>query len=62
MKHEVIEYTLGGRQAKVEFHETPEGVKVRVTFESEPTHSLEQQRDGWQAILSNFARYVEENP
>ena len=25
----------------------------------ETTHSLEQQRDGWQAILSNFARHVE---
>ena len=34
------------------------GVNVRVTFDSEPTHSEEQQRDGWQAILDNFARHV----
>jgi uncharacterized protein YndB with AHSA1/START domain len=26
---------------------------------AEPTHSLEQQRAGWQAILNNFKRYVE---
>ena len=26
---------------------------------SDPTHSIEQQRGGWQAILDNFARHVE---
>ncbi len=41
------------------FADTPGGVKVQVTFDTEPTHSLEQQRDGWQAILNNFGRYVE---
>jgi hypothetical protein len=33
-------------------------VTVTVTFDSEPTHSEEQQRAGWQAILDNFARHV----
>jgi len=28
-------------------------------FESESTNPIEQQRDGWQAILNNFKRYVE---
>ncbi len=37
----------------------PDGVGVRVTFDSELTYSIEQQRAGWQAILDNFARYVE---
>jgi hypothetical protein len=28
-------------------------------FDGEQTHSVEQQQSGWQAILDNFARYVE---
>ncbi|MDX9758626.1 MAG: SRPBCC domain-containing protein [Bacteroidota bacterium] len=57
----LIEYAFGDRTARVEFAETPGGVRVRVTFESETTHTIEQQRDGWQAILDNFARHVEAN-
>jgi hypothetical protein len=37
----------------------PTSVAVRVTFDSEPTHSIEQQRGGWQSILERFARYVD---
>jgi uncharacterized protein YndB with AHSA1/START domain len=59
VKHQLIEYSFGDRAAKVEFANSPKGVRVRVTFDSEPTHSMEQQRDGWQAILNNFARHVE---
>lgn len=55
----VIEYSFGERAAKVEFTEKPEGVSVRVSFDAESTHSIEQQRAGWQAILNNFARHVE---
>ena len=54
----LIKYAFGDRTAAVEFAETPEGVNVRVTFDAETTHPLEQQRGGWQAILDNFARYV----
>ena len=61
VKHKLIEYSFGDRAAQIEFAESPESVRVRVTFESEPTHSIEQQRDGWQAILNNFARHVEAN-
>jgi uncharacterized protein YndB with AHSA1/START domain len=57
--HKLIEYSFGDRTAQVEFTEDPQGVTVRVTFDSEPTHSIEQQRDGWQAILNNFTRHVE---
>ena len=56
--NELIEYSFGDRTAKVEFSETPGGVRVRVTFESEDVHSIEQQQAGWQAILDNFARHV----
>lgn len=50
---------LGDSELRVEFSEGPEGVTVRETFDSEPTHSEEQQRAGWQAILDSFVRYVE---
>jgi len=59
VKHKLIEYSFGERAARVEFAETPKGVKVRISFDGETTHSVEQQRDGWQAILNNFARHVE---
>jgi uncharacterized protein YndB with AHSA1/START domain len=59
VEHKLIEYSFGDRTAQVEFAPGPDGVGVRVTFDSEPTHSIEQQRDGWQAILNNFARHVE---
>lgn len=59
VKHELIEYSFGDRAARVRFSDGPNGVRVLVTFDSEPTHSFEQQRDGWQAILNNFARHVE---
>ena len=41
------------------FDEGKDGVTVRVTFDAEETHSVEQQRGGWQAILDRFARHVE---
>ncbi|MEZ5941073.1 MAG: SRPBCC domain-containing protein [Planctomycetaceae bacterium] len=59
LEHQLIEYEFGGRLAQVEFSETDEGTIVRVTFDTEDTHSAEQQRAGWQAILNNFASHVE---
>ncbi len=59
VENELIEYSFGERTARVEFTDRADGVKVRVTFDSEPAHSIEQQRQGWQAILDNFARHVE---
>jgi uncharacterized protein YndB with AHSA1/START domain len=61
IKHELIEYSFGDRTATVEFNKIPNGVRVRVTFDGEATHSVEQQRQGWQAILENFARHAEEH-
>ena len=59
VKQELIEYSFGDRVASVAFSEGSHGVTVRVTFDSEETHSIEQQREGWQAILNNFKRHVE---
>jgi uncharacterized protein YndB with AHSA1/START domain len=61
IRHELIEYSFGNRTAQVAFIPGADGVAVRVTFDSEPTHSIEQQRQGWQAILDNFARHVQAN-
>jgi uncharacterized protein YndB with AHSA1/START domain len=57
--HRLIEMEFGGRAAVVEFIPKDQSVVVRETFDSEETHSVEQQREGWQAILNRFARHVE---
>lgn len=54
-----LEYTFGERKAVVEFTEEGDQTHVRVSFEPEETHSLEQQQSGWQAILDNFKRHIE---
>ena len=54
----LLEYSFGERAGRVEFKDGPAGVTVTVTFGSEPSHSEEQQRTGWQAILDNFAKHV----
>lgn len=59
IENELIEYAFGDRTAQVHFAKVADGVKVTVEFESEETHSIEQQQQGWQAILDNFKRYVE---
>ena len=58
VEHQLIECQLGDRVLRVEFIPGAQGVTVRETFDTEPTHSIEQQRQGWQAILDNFARHV----
>ncbi len=57
--HQLIEYSFGDRAAQVEFSERQGGVNVRVTFDAEETHSIEQQQSGWQAILDRFKNYAE---
>ncbi len=59
VKHELLECSLGDRQLRVEFLPEARGVTVRETFDAEETHSIEQQRQGWQAILNRFAKHVE---
>ncbi|MFC3853046.1 SRPBCC family protein [Salinispirillum marinum] len=55
----LIKYEFGGRDATVEFNDGSDGVLVRVSFDSEDTHTEEQQREGWQAILNRFKQHVE---
>jgi uncharacterized protein YndB with AHSA1/START domain len=60
-EHALIEYDFGDRHTKVEFSETPEGVKIVETFDPENENPEEMQRSGWQAILDNFKKYIESN-
>lgn len=56
-----IDYTIGdGRKVSVAFSTDHGKTLVAETFETESLHPLEIQRDGWQAILNNFKRHVEE--
>ena len=57
--NQLIEYSFGNRVAVVEFLPDTNAVTVRVTFDAESEHPVEQQREGWQAILNNFAKHVE---
>lgn len=56
-----IEYRFGERIGLVEFADGAAGVTVTVTFDAETTHSEDQQRTGWQAILDSFSRHVAGN-
>ena len=62
MPNELIEYTFGDRVGVVEFIPGSSGTTVRVTFDAESENPVDMQRQGWQAILDNFARYVEAQP
>lgn len=60
--NKLIEYTLGDRRkVNVVFSILCNETEVIETFEAESTHSIEQQREGWQSILNNFKKYVEGN-
>ena len=57
--HEKITYTFGDRLAEVIFKQEGSAVLVKISFDPETVYPIEQQQAGWQAILNNFARYVE---
>ena len=58
--HRLIEYTLGdNRKVSISFSSEGKQTKIVETFEAENENSLELQKNGWQAILNNFKKYVE---
>lgn len=58
--HELIGYTLDdGRKVTVSFAVNGTETTISETFEAESENSVELQRGGWQAILNNFKKYVE---
>ena len=60
IEHEKIVYTIAdGRKVITTFEEMDESTKVTTVFDAESESPIEMQRDGWQAILNNFKKYVE---
>jgi uncharacterized protein YndB with AHSA1/START domain len=57
---QLIEYIFDERNVSVNFTESSDGILVKVSFDPESIHPEEQQREGWQSILNNFAKYVSE--
>ncbi|RAW03517.1 SRPBCC family protein [Pseudochryseolinea flava] len=58
----LIAYKMSdGRGVTIKFEANGNQTKVTETFDAENTHSIEQQRAGWQAILDNFRKYTESN-
>jgi uncharacterized protein YndB with AHSA1/START domain len=54
-----LHYSLGpDREVVVQLTHAGEQTQVSQTFTPEETHSLEQQRAGWQSILDNYKKYV----
>jgi uncharacterized protein YndB with AHSA1/START domain len=58
IEHQLLEYSFGDRSAQVLFEQVGENSKVTVEFDTEDENAVEMQREGWQAILNNFARYA----
>ena len=57
---ECITYTMDdGRKAKTNFTQKEGYTEVITVFDAETQNSIEVQKGGWQAILDNFKKYVE---
>ena len=54
-----ISYQFGERAADVSFESKDTLTVVTIVFDAETVFPPEQQQQGWQAILDNFKRYVE---
>ena len=61
-ENQLLEYTLGdNRKVCIEFISIGDDTKIMETFDPESENSIELQKSGWQSILDNFKKYVEEN-
>lgn len=59
---EDIAYLLGdSRRVNIHFEKNSDGIKITQSFEPESENTGEMQQKGWQAILDNFKKYVENN-
>ena len=56
----LIEYEMAdGRKVKIIFEKDEDSIKVIESFDPETENPEEMQKNGWQAILDNFKKYVE---
>lgn len=59
---EFIEYILADeRKVKILFETKEHQTLITETFDAENENPIEMQKGGWQAILNNFKKYVEQN-
>lgn len=59
--NERLSYAMDdGREVNVTFAAEGEGTRVTVIFDPETENTPEFQRQGWQAILDRFKKYVED--
>ena len=62
IENQLLKYTLGdGRKVSIEFSSVADDTNIVETFEAESENPIDLQKAGWQAILDNFKKYVEEN-
>ena len=60
--NELIEYVLADeRRIRIVFTGSDNETQITETFDAEEINPIELQQGGWQAILNNFKKYVEEN-
>ncbi|UEG49667.1 SRPBCC family protein [Ferruginibacter lapsinanis] len=60
--NEEIAYTLGdNRKVVIVFTVSHHKTIVTETFEAEQTNPIDMQKQGWQSIMNNFKKYVENN-
>ena len=57
---QLIEYVFDEQNVSSNFIESSDGILEIISFDPESIHPEEQQREGWQSILNNFAKYVSE--
>jgi uncharacterized protein YndB with AHSA1/START domain len=57
--HQALAYNLAdGRHVRTTFEARNGTTSVTTVFDAETQNPIEMQRDGWQAILNNFAKYA----
>ncbi|MCX7633507.1 MAG: activator of HSP90 ATPase, partial [Turneriella sp.] len=55
-------YTMDdGRKVETDFMDLGDKTKIVTVFDAESQNPIEMQKNGWQAILDNFKKYVEAN-
>jgi uncharacterized protein YndB with AHSA1/START domain len=54
-------YEFGGRSANVSFEKQNNQTEIIVEFDPENENPIEMQKTGWQSILNNFKKYLENN-
>lgn len=57
---QLIAYEIeDGRTVEIVFSINGNETEIKESFEAENTNPIEMQKEGWQAIINNFKKYVE---